>query len=155
GKGCATPHLYSREVPGHGEYSILSDALDGRHHVVSVRFGELSSKDLVIPTVVRVDATLAATAHPHAGQPIDLEITHVNRSAEAVPLRSCGEDRLLVDGAEIPFPGETCAPVERLVPIRGAFVTRGRLPPLAPGKHLLRARWRDSQSADVTVEVGP
>jgi hypothetical protein len=156
GKACSIPHLYARTVPAHGVYAILSDALDGRHHVISVRFGEMVSQDLVVPTFVRVDIALAATAHPRAGQPIDLEVVHVNRSAEAASLPTCGEDRLLVDGAEIAMPLATaCAAKREMVPVRGAFVTRGRLPPLAPGRHLLRARWRDVQSADAVVEVAP
>jgi len=155
GKACSVPHLYSRDVPAHGEYAILSDALDGRHHVVSVRFGKLSSPDLVVPTLVRIDLTLAATAHARAGQPIDLEIVHVNRSAEDIRVPGCGEDRLLVDGAEMPLPrASACAPGERDLPVRGAFVTHGQLPSLAPGRHLLRARWRQTQSADAVVEVG-
>ncbi len=156
GKACSIPHLYSREVPAHGEYAILSDALDGRHHVISVRFGALVSPSIVVPTYLRVDLTLAATAHARAGQPIDLEIAHVNRSAEEVSVPSCGEDRLLVDGAELPLPMTTpCTPSPRLLEVRGAFITNGRLPPLPPGRHLLRARWRQTQSADAVVEVAP
>ncbi|HEY2743768.1 MAG TPA: hypothetical protein VGL86_04065 [Polyangia bacterium] len=156
GKSCSAPHLYSREVPAHGEYAILSDALDGRHHTISVRFGALVSPPIVVPTYVRVDLALAATAHARAGQPIDLEVTHVNRSAEEITVPSCGEDRLLIDGAEIPLPlTAPCAPSPRVLELRGAFITRGRLPPLAPGRHLLRARWRDTQSADAIVEVAP
>jgi hypothetical protein len=156
GKACSTPHLYSREVPAHGEHVILSDALDGRHHVISVRFGALVSPDLVVPTFVRVDLTFAATAHARAGQPIDLEVVHVNRSAEAISVPGCGEDRLLVDGEEMPMPpaGE-CSSSGRNLAVRGAFVTRGRLPSLSPGHHLLRARWRDVQSGDATVDVAP
>src|SRR5262249_3709359 len=69
GRGCATPHLYSRTVPAHGEYAILSDSLDGRHHFVQVRLGELVSQRLELPTLVRVELTVAATTHPRAGQP--------------------------------------------------------------------------------------
>lgn len=156
GKACATPHLYSRTVPARGEYALLSDALDGRHHVVQVRFGTLVSPALEIPTALRVDLTLAATTHARAGQPIDLEVTHVNRSAEEIAVPGCGEDRLLVDGVESPLPGAAgCAPGPHVLVVRGALVTRGRLPSLAPGRHLLRARWRESQSADVTVDVAP
>ena len=156
GKACSIPHLYSREVPAHGEYAILSDALDGRHHTISVRFGALTSPPIVVPTYLRVDLTLAATAHARAGQPIDLEVVHVNRSAEEVTLPSCGEDRILVDGVESPMPLTTpCAPSPRVLELRGAFVTRGRLPSLAPGHHLVRARWRQTQSADAVVDVAP
>ena len=156
GKACGAPHLYSRTVPAHGEYAILSDALDGRHHRIQVRFGALASPVIDVSTVLRVDVTLAATTHARAGQPIDLEVTHVNRSAEEVTVPPCGEDRLLVDGVESPLPGApACAEPPLVVKVRGAFVTRGRLPSLAPGRHLLRARWRESQSPDVTVDVGP
>jgi len=155
GRACATPHLYSHTVPAHGEYAILSDALDGRHHRVQVRLGELVSPVLQMPTLVRVDVSLAATMHPRAGQPIDLELTHVNRSPEDVTVPSCGEDRLLVDGVESPLPAvDACVPSSRMLMVRGAFVTRGRLPPLSPGRHTLRARWRDAQSDDVIVDVG-
>ena len=156
GKACSTPHLLSREVAAHGEYAILSDALDGRHHVVQVRFGELQSPPLVVPTAVRVDVTLAATTHARAGQPIDLEIVHVNRSAEEITVPGCGEDRLLADDVESPLPGAAaCAGAPLVLKVRGAFVTRGRVPSLAPGRHKLRARWRDAQSNDVTVDVAP
>jgi hypothetical protein len=155
-KMCTTPHLLSHAVPAHGEYAILSDALDGRHHTVQVRFGELMSPPLVVPTLVRVDVTLAATTHPRAGEPIDLEIVHVNRSAEEIAVPSCGEDRILLDGVESPLPGAApCAATPLVLKVRGAFVTRGRLPSLPPGQHKLRARWRDAQSADVIVEVAP
>ena len=155
GKGCATPHLYSRTVPAHGDYAILSDSLDGRHHVVQVRFGALVSRPLTIPTLLRIQLALAATTRAGAGQPIDLEVTHVNRSAEDVTVPSCGEDRLLVDGVETPLPGAApCTPSPRVLPVGGAFITRGRLPSLPPGQHLLRARWRQTQSDDVHVDVG-
>lgn len=156
GKSCGTPHLYSRTVPARGEYAILSDALDGRHHRIQVRFGALASPVIDVSTVLRVDVTLAATTHARAGQPIDLEIAHVNRSAEEVTVPPCGEDRLLVDGVESPLPGASaCAAPPLALEVRGAFVTRGRLPSLAPGRHRLRARWRESQSPDVTVDVAP
>ena len=156
GKACSTPHLYSRTVPARGEYAILSDALDGRHHRIQVRFGQLASPVIEVPTLVRVDVTLAATTHARAGQPIDLELTHVNRSAEDVTVPACGEDRLLVDGIESPLPEPAgCATEPLVLKVRGAFVTRGRLPSLAPGRHLLRARWRETQSPDVTVDVAP
>src|SRR5262249_4050502 len=90
GKACATPHLYAREGPAHGEYAIMSDAFNGLRHVIYVRLGALASPDLVVPTLVRVDVAIAATAHARAGQPIDIEVTHVNRSAEFVTLPSCG-----------------------------------------------------------------
>jgi hypothetical protein len=156
GKVCSTPHLLSHTVPAHGEYAILSDSLDGRHHRVQVQFGALTSAQIEVPTLLRVDVTLAATTHARAGQPIDLEIVHVNRSAEEVTVPSCGEDRMLVDDVESPLPGAAaCAPEPRVLKVRGAFVTRGQWPPLWPGRHKLRARWRQTQSADVIVDVGP
>ena len=85
-----------------------------------------------------------------------VEVVHVNRSAEAISVPGCGEDRLLVDDEEIPMPpAGPCSPTPRNLSVRGAFVTRGRLPSLSPGHHLLRARWRDVQSGDVTVDVAP
>jgi hypothetical protein len=155
GKACGTPHLYARTVPAHGEYAILSDALDGRHHIVQVRLRELVSPPFEVATVVRVDVALAATAHVAKGQPVDLEVTHVNRSAEEVTVPSCGEDRILIDGKEQPLATEPpCAPGGwRTLPVRGAFVTRGRVT-LEPGRHVLRARWRSTQSEDSIVEVG-
>jgi hypothetical protein len=156
GKGCSTPHLYSRTVPARGEYAILSDSLDGRHHRIAVRFGQLASPVIEVPTLMRVDVTLAATTHARAGHPIDLEVTHVNRSAEEVTVPACGEDRLLVDGIESPLPGAAgCGTDPLVLKVRGAFVTRGRLPSLAPGRHRLRARWRETQSPDVIVDVAP
>ena len=107
-----------------------------------------------VPTLLRVDLKLAATAHVARGQAVDLELVHVNRSAEEVWLPACGEDRLLVDGKEEPL--ATTAPCDRTpraVPIRGAFVTRGRVS-LAAGRHVLRGRWRQEQSEDAIVEVG-
>ncbi|HEX9105255.1 MAG TPA: hypothetical protein VF997_23755 [Polyangia bacterium] len=156
GRGCATPHLYARTVPAHGEYAILSDALDGRHHKIQVTLGKLASQVLEVPTLVRVELTLAATTHARAGQPIDLEVAHVNRSAEEITVPGCGEDRLLVDGVESPLPAsDACTPSPHVLKLRGALVTRGRLAPLAPGRHTLRARWRETQSDDVLVEVAP
>lgn len=155
GKSCGTPHLYSREVPAHGEYAILSDGLDGRHHVVSVRFGDLQSPPIEVPTDVRIDLELSATAHARAGEPIAVEVAHVNRSPEAVTVKSCGEDRLLIDGKEEPMPlADPCHPEARVLPVRGAFVTRARLT-LPPGHHVMRARWHDSQSDDAVVDVAP
>ena len=154
GRGCATPHLFSRTVPAHGEYAILSDALDGRHHVVQVRLGELQSQPLELPTLVRVDLTVAATTHPRAGQPIDVEIVHVNRSAEEITVPTCGEDRLLIDGIERPL-GGACNPTQLALKVRGAFVTRGQLSALPPGAHKIRARWRETQSEDAAVDVAP
>lgn len=151
---CSTPHLLSRTLAAGGEYAILSDSLDGRKHRVLVRLGELTSPPLEVPTLVRVDVALAASAHARPGQPIDLEVTHVNRSAEDVTVPSCGEDRLLVDGKEQPLPGAGgCRAEPRVLKVRGAFVTRGRLT-LSPGRHYLRARWRDGQSDDAVVDVG-
>lgn len=156
GRGCATPHLYARTVPAHGDYAILSDALDGRHHRIQVTLGKLASQVLEVPTLVRVDLTIAATTHARAGQPIDVEVAHVNRSAEEITVPRCGEDRLLVDGHEIPLPlVDACTAAAVALKVRGAFVTRGRLAPLAPGRHTLRARWRDAQSEDVFVDVAP
>ena len=153
-RSCSSPHLLARTVAPGGEYAILSDALDGRHHRVQVQLGEQTSPPLDVPTVVRVDVALAATAHARPGQSIDLEVTHVNRSAEEVTLPTCGEDRLLVDGKEQLLPAATpCRSEPRVVKLRGAFVTRGRLT-LPPGRHYLRARWRDSQSEDAIVDVG-
>lgn len=156
GRGCSTPHLYARTVPAHGDYAILSDSLDGRHHRIQVTLGKLSSQVLQVPTLVRVDLTLAATTHARPGQPIDLEVAHVNRSAEAITVPACGEDRVLVDGIESPLPlVGPCVPTARMLEVRGAFVTRGRLAPLSPGRHTLRARWREAQSDDVFVDVAP
>ena len=156
GRGCATPHLFSRTVPAHGEYAILSDALDGRHHAIQVRLRELVSPLLHVETVLRIDVKLAATAHVARGQAIDVELVHVNRSAEEVRVPGCGEDRLLVDGKEQPLPtSEACDATPRTLPIRGAFVTRGRVPALEPGRHTLRARWRETQSEDAIVDVAP
>jgi hypothetical protein len=152
---CQKARPIVKTIAPDGDYAILSDALDGRQHRVRVRFDDLSSPVVEVPTDVRVDLKLAATAHARAGEPIDLEVTHVNRSPEAVPLPICGEDRLLVDGKELPLPAvEACRPLKRMVPVRGAFVTRGRMT-LPPGRHQLRARWREVQSDDVIVEVGP
>jgi len=149
--GRAQP-IVRRLRPG-GEYAILSDALDGRHHRVLVRFGDLTSPPLEVQTLQRVDLKLAATAQVRAGQAIDLEVTHVNRSPEDVTVPTCGEDRLLIDGKEQPMsPVDVCRAQPRVLKLRGAFVTRGRLT-LAPGRHYVRARWRDVQSDDVVVEV--
>jgi hypothetical protein len=156
GRGCSTPHLYARTVPAHGDYAILSDSLDGRRHTVQVTLGKLASQVLEVPTLVRVDLTLAATTHARAGQPIDLEVAHVNRSAEEITVPACGEDRMLVDGIESPLPRvEPCVPTALVLKVRGAFVTRGRLAPLSVGRHTLRARWRETQSEDVFVDVAP
>jgi hypothetical protein len=154
---CVQPRPIQRTLaPGH-EYSILSDALDGRRHTVVVLFGTVASPPLSVPTDVRVDIKLAATAAVRAGQPIDLEVAHINRSPEEIEVPGCGEDRLLVDGHEQPLPltpGVPCATTARGLKVRGAFVVRGQFT-LPPGRHLLRARWRDRQSNDVTVEVAP
>jgi hypothetical protein len=151
---CSTPHLLSRTLAPGGEYAILSDTLDGRHHRVLVMLGALTSPPLEVPTLVRVDVALAASAHARPGQTIDLEVTHVNRSPEVVTVPSCGEDRLLVDGKELPLPGGgTCRAEPRVLKLRGAFVVSGRLT-LPPGRHYLRARWRDAQSDDAVVDVG-
>lgn len=152
-RSCSSPHLLARTVPAGGDYAILSDALDGRHHRVQVVLGDMTSPPLDVPTLVRVDLTLAATAHARAGQPIDVEIAHVNRSAEEVTVPSCGEDRLLVDGKEQSLPSpEPCRAEPRILKVRGALITRGRLT-LPPGRHYLRARWRETQSEDAIVDV--
>ncbi|MCU1278040.1 MAG: hypothetical protein JWM53_1586 [bacterium] len=155
GRACSTPHLFARSVPAHGEYAILSDALDGRHHAIEVRLGNLVSPTLHVPTDLRVDLALAAKAHAARGEPIDVEIVHVNRSPEEVAVPPCGEDRLLVDGKEQPLPTtDPCDARPRVVPVRGAFVTRWRLT-LEPGRHAVRARWRQAQSDDAIVDVAP
>jgi hypothetical protein len=154
GHECATPHLIAHTIPARGEYAILSDALDGRHHGVMVRLDGLVSQPIEVPTLVRVDLALAATAHARPGQPIVVEVTHVNRSPEAISIPSCGEDRLLIDGKEQPLPlAQPCRPEPRMLEVRGALVTRG-LVTLPPGRHVVRARWRDAQSDDVIVDVG-
>jgi hypothetical protein len=129
----------------------------GRHHVVVARFADLAAPPLELATVVRVDLKLTATAQARAGQPISVEIAHVNRSPEEIRVPVCGEDRLLVDDHEVPLPrlpDEPCASAPRMITPRGAFVTRGRLS-LDTGRHLVRARWHDVQSDDVIVEVLP
>ena len=154
-RSCVGEQPIVRTLPPGGAYTLLSDALDGRHHRLLVRFGELSSAPLEVATVLRVDVALAASAHARSGQPIDVEVTHVNRSAEDVTLPGCGEDRLLVDGKEQPLappPAEPCRAEPRVLKVRGAFVTRGRLT-LPAGRHFLRARWRQAQSDDAVVDV--
>jgi hypothetical protein len=154
-RACSTPHLYSTTVPAHGSYAVLSDTLDGRHHFLQVRLGEMISPVLEMPTLVRVDLKLAATTHARAGQPIDLEVGHVNRGPEEITVPSCGEDKLLVDGQEQPMPAaDGCQPEPRVVKVRGALMTRGRIT-LPPGRHVLRARWREAQSDDAIVDVVP
>ncbi len=155
GRGCTEPQPIVQKLPPGGEWAPLSDALDGRHHKIVVRFGAVASPPLDVPTVLRVELALSATAHARAGQPIDVEVAHVNRSPEVVTVPSCGEDRLLVDGKELELPRTTPCRAEPLVlKVRGAFVSDGRLT-LPPGRHYLRARWRDVQSDDVVVDVGP
>jgi hypothetical protein len=154
---CPQPRPKVRTLPPGGEYAILSDALDGRHHTVVAQFDGVAAPPLQVPTDLRVALTLAATATVRAGQPVDVEIVHINRSPEEVTLPLCGEDRLLVDGHEQPLeppPGRPCTGGERSIRVRGAFVTRGQLR-LPAGKHKLRARWRAAQSEDATVEVTP
>lgn len=155
---CVRPEPVQRTLPPGGEYATLSDSLDGRRHVVVVQLGTLAAAPLVVPTVVRVDVELAASASVRAGQPVDVEVVHINRSGEAIEVPACGEDRLLVDGREqplAPLDAEAgCLGQPRSIKVRGAFVTRGRLM-LAPGRHRLRARWRDVQSDDVSVDVAP
>jgi hypothetical protein len=152
---CLRPQPQQRTLPPGGQYAILSDSLDGRHHTIVVQFGAVLSPPLVVPTLVRVDLRLAATAKVRAGQPVDVELAHVNRSPEEITVPACGEDRLLVDGHEQPLPpapGVVCTPSPRVLKVRGAFVVRAQLS-LPPGRHLLRARWRETQSNDVTVDV--
>jgi hypothetical protein len=155
GRRCLRPQPVQRTLAPGSQYAVLSDALDGRRHTVVVQLGPVASPPLSVPTAVRVDVKLAATAQVHAGQPVDLEVAHVNRSPEEIEVTGCGDDRLLIDDHEQPMPlsGE-CPATRRSIKVRGAFVTRGRLL-LPPGRHRLRARWRESQSADVTVDVSP
>jgi hypothetical protein len=155
GRRCLRPQPVQRTLPPGGEYATLSDSLDGRRHQVVVQLGDVASPPLPVPTAVRVDIKLAATAQVRAGQPIDLEVAHINRSPEEIVVPGCGEDRLLVDDREqqLPVVGE-CLATPRSLKVRGAFIARGRLL-LPPGRHRMRARWRETQSADVTVEVTP
>jgi len=152
---CVRPQPQQRTLPPGGSYAILSDSLDGRRHTVVVQLGTVVSPPLAVATSLRVDVKLAATAHARVGQPIELEVAHLNRSPEEVELPICGEDRLLIDGHEQSLPaapGVTCSAERRSIKVRGAFVVKGRLT-LPAGRHLLRARWRESQSNDVTVDV--
>jgi hypothetical protein len=151
GKRCTVRQPQKMTLPPGGELSMLSNSLDGRRHYLVVRWQELASAPIVIPTAVRVDVTLSAAAHARAGEPIALEIAHVNRSPEDIVVQSCGEDRLLLDGKESPLE-MPCAAGERTLGRNGAFLTRARLT-LPAGRHLLRARWHDVQSADVTIDV--
>jgi hypothetical protein len=153
GRPCRKPLPVVRTIPPGGDYVALSDTLDGRKHRLVVSFGELTAGPIDIETVWRVDVKLAATAHVAAGQPVEIEVTHVNRSAEPVTVKPCGEDRLLVDGKELPLePVDQCSTEPLVVAMRGAFVTRGRLT-LPSGRHTLRARWHESQSDDAIVDV--
>lgn len=154
-KACGAPHLYAREVPAHGVYEILSDALDGRRHRVQVKFGKLASPVLEVATDVRVDVKLAATRRVREGEAVEVEVTHVNRSPEGVEVAVCGGDRVLVDGKEREL-GAECPEGEgkkRWIPVRGAWVTRGKVGGLEVGKHFFRARWGEAQSEDAEVEV--
>jgi hypothetical protein len=154
---CTTPQPISRTLPPGGEYAILSDSLDGRRHTVVARFGAVAAPPLLVETLLRLRLTVTATARVRAGQPIAVEVIHVNRSPEAVTVPGCGEDRLLVDDHEQPLPRsseEPCTEAPRVLKVGGAFVTRARLR-LAVGHHQLRARWRELQSDDVTVDVTP
>jgi hypothetical protein len=154
GRPCKKPMPVVRTLPPGGDYTSLSDTLDGRKHRLVVSFGELTAGPIDVETVWHVDVKLAATAHVAAGQPIDLEVTHLNRSAEALTVKQCGEDRLLVDGKESPMEVvDNCSAEPLVLKMRGAFVTRGRLT-LPPGRHTLRARWHQTQSDDVIVDVG-
>jgi hypothetical protein len=152
---CRLAEPVKRTIAAGGQYAILSDSLDGRRHTVEARFNAQAAPLLRVETSLRVELRLAGTAHVAAGRPLDLELTHVNRSPEETPLPTCGEDRLLVDGSEVAWPAsEACNPAPQSIKVRGAFVTRGRLK-LDAGTHLVRARWRDVQSNDVVVEVEP
>jgi hypothetical protein len=153
GKRCAAPAPVSTTLAAGAETSLLSDALDGRHHHLVARWENLISPPLDVPMLVRVDLVLHATARARAGAPIDVEIVHLNRSPEDLAVPACGEDRLLVDGSEAPLPGAPPCPGAPLTLARGgALVTRGLLR-LSAGRHVLRARWRDRQSEDAIVEV--
>jgi hypothetical protein len=152
---CRQAEPVKRTIAAGGYYAILSDSLDGRRHTIEARYDGIAAPLLHVETALRVDLRLAGTAHVVTGKPVDLELTHVNRSPEEVPLPACGEDRLLVDGNEVPWPAtEACNPAPRSIKVRGAWVTRGRLV-LGPGTHTVRGRWRQSQSNDVIVDVAP
>ncbi|MDB4969846.1 MAG: hypothetical protein JWN44_5535 [Myxococcales bacterium] len=154
GKTCKKPLPVVRTILAGGVYSSLSDSLDGRKHRVVVSFGELTAAPMDLAMVVRVDLKVSATAHVAAGQKVDVEIAHLNRSAEPLTVNTCGEDRLLLDGKEQPFEvSEGCGKEPLVLKVRGAFVTRGHLT-LPAGRHTLRARWRETQSDDAVVDVG-
>ena len=152
---CRQAEPVQRTIAAGGNYAILSDALDGRRHAIEARYDGIAAPLLHSETVLRVEVKLAGTVHVAVGKAVDLELTHVNRSPEETPLPACGEDRLLVDGNEVAWPAtEACNPAPRSIKVRGAWVTRGRVV-LAPGTHTIRARWRQSQSNDIVVEVAP
>src|SRR5205809_862774 len=66
---CRAPQPQERTLPPGGEYSILSDSLDGRRHTVTVQMGSLVSPPLQVETALRFEVKLAATARTRAGQP--------------------------------------------------------------------------------------
>jgi hypothetical protein len=105
--------------------------------------------------MVRVELKIAATKTVSAGKATDVELVHINRSAEDIAVAVCGEDRLLIDDHEGPMPSlEPCHHEDRMIKVGGAFVTRARVT-LPSGRHLLRGRWREWQSDDAIVEVAP
>jgi hypothetical protein len=153
GRRCPTAQPVRTTLAPGAVTSSLSDALDGRRHHLVVQLADLSTPPFIMPTAERVDLALHATAHARAGAPIDVEITHVNRSPEDIVIPACGDDRLLVDGKEEPLPAPApCRPEPRTLGRNGALITRGLLR-LEAGRHVVRARWRDQQSNDVIVEV--
>jgi hypothetical protein len=153
GRPCRKPLPIVRTILAGSDYTTMSDALDGRKHRVVVSFGELTAGPIDLATVIHVDVKVAATAHVAAGQAVDVEVTHLNHSAEPIAVAACGEDRLLVDGKEQPLAGlDPCGTDPLVLKMRGAFVTRGRVT-LPPGRHTVRARWHETQSDDVIVDV--
>jgi hypothetical protein len=154
GRRCPLPAPVTHTIAPGGAWAALSDTLDGREHHVAVTFRELRAPMLHVPVVPRFELVLHAAAHVRPGQPVDVEIAHVNHSPDDVSVPTCGEDRLLVDGKEAPLAGgPECRPEPRTLAPRGSLVTRGRLT-LAPGRHFVRARWHDAQSQDAIVDVG-
>src|SRR5438094_5972312 len=77
GRPCRKPLPIVRTILVGGDYTTLSDALDGRKHRVLVSFGELTAGPIDLATVYHVDIKVAATAHVAAGQAVDVEVTHV------------------------------------------------------------------------------
>jgi hypothetical protein len=154
GRACAKPVPMVKTLGPGEDYVTLSDTLDGRRHRILLRFGDLTAPPIDIQTTLHVDVKLTAPGHAKPGQTLMLEVAHVNHSPEAVTFPSCGEDRLLVDGKEIPMaPADPCRPEPRILKERGAFITRGTLQ-LPAGRHFVRARWHETQSDDVIIDVG-